>query len=503
MGLTRPDEPQAAGVVFPEVDGHRSTSAAGRAVLAAASRSVDPDLAAAIEGERDWRRGYLAHMRTLVAAELRNPDAAPQVPRAGLDALHTSFAFVRNGEEIALERVLADVPPEELHTARVDGRGERRGLAVPYRGAELAGDGLLRQLDRWVAAGTVEPSFAEAVRRVAADPERLDLSGRTVVVLGAGAEMGPLTALTGWGATLALADLPRPQLWSRILRTVRAGCGRALVPLRHPVAEDADDDTLAEAAGVDLVTGIPELARWIEGIDGPLVLGNYAYAHGAAHTRVAMAADALAAHLADRRADLALAGLLTPTDVYAVPEDVVEDARARLERTPPARRLVRGLTGGRAFAPNYEDTIATGAGKRFGIVDCLVTQQGPNYALAKRLQRWRLRLARDRGIPVSANVAPATGTRSVTENRLLAAAYAGAPRFDVEVFDPATSNMLMAALLVHDLTEAGTAGDPATPLVHPLELFCEAAAHGGMWRQPFAPRSVLPVAALVGFPRAR
>ncbi|WP_284284871.1 hypothetical protein [Arsenicicoccus piscis] len=49
------------------------------------------------------------------------------------------------------------------------------------------------------------------------------------------------------------------------------------------------------------------------------------------------------------------------------------------------------------------------------------------------------------------NVAPPTRTRSVTKNRALAAAYAGAHWFGIEVFEPATSNTLMAALLVHDL----------------------------------------------------
>jgi len=52
---------------------------------------------------------------------------------------------------------------------------------------------------------------------------------------------------------------------------------------------------------------------------------------------------------------------------------------------------------------------------------------------------------------VSFKIAPPTRTRSVVKNRALAAAYAGAHRFGVEVFDPGTANTLMAALLVHDL----------------------------------------------------
>ena len=125
-------------------------------------------------------------------------------------------------------------------------------------------------------------------------------------------------------------------------------------------------------------------------------------------------------------------------------------------------------------------------------------QQGPNYALAKRIQRWRALQARADGRLVSLNVAPATRTRSVLRNRALAAAYAGAHRFGVEVFDPSTSNTLMAALLVHDLRNPAAAANPATPLRHPLELFWQGANHGGLWRNAFEPRSVLGLAVALG-----
>ena len=92
------------------------------------------------------------------------------------------------------------------------------------------------------------------------------------------------------------------------------------------------------------------------------------------------------------------------------------------------------------------------------------------------------------------NVAPPTRTRSVTKNRALAAAYAGAHRFGVEVFEPATSNVLMAALLVHDLN---TGGGPRHD--HPWQDEAFAAVHGGLWRTPYAPRSALGLAALMGY----
>src|SRR6266511_4105086 len=155
---------------------------------------------------------------------------------------------------------------------------------------------------------------------------------------------------------------------------------------------------------------------------------------------------------------------------------------------PPAATM---LSGGRLLARNYPP------GADPGINDCLVPQQEPNYALAKRLQRWRATVARAAGTTVCLTVAPATRTRSVVRNRLLAAAFAGAHRFGIEVFEPATSNTLMAALLVHHLRTT----PPAQP--HPWLDEAYAAAHGGLWRQPYAPRSVLGIAVLLGMGAAR
>jgi len=226
------------------------------------------------------------------------------------------------------------------------------------------------------------------------------------------------------------------------------------------------------------------------------VLGNYVYADGAANVRVASAVDALALRLQAERRDVALGFLATPTDVFAVPADAVaQSARAYAARSPAAKlgsSPLRMLSGGRLLRPAYPP------GADPGVCDGLVPQQGPNYALAKRLQRWRAIIARDAGTTVSMNVAPPTRTRSVTKNRVLAAAYAGAHRFGVEVFEPAPTKTLMAALLVHDLHTGG--GGPE--LAHPWQDEARAAAHGGMWRIAYAPRSALGLAALLGYAAA-
>ena len=468
------------GVQLPEVDGQRSSSAFGRAVVADALRAADPEGAERVLATKDWRSGYLPHFRRLIEVGLPSYDAALKSARNGLASVHERMQYDGDGGEQRLLGALSGGSP--LQTVDVKGEGDRETeLSIPYRGERLRGDALQRQLDTWVAKGSIEPSCAQAVRLVVDNPDWLDLSDRQVVVLGAGAEMGPLQAMLRWGGNLVGIDLPRADLWSRVLGVARAGAGRLTVPVR-PGSGDIEKN-----AGVDLLTDLPDVAAWLGSLSGPLVLGNYVYADGVTNLRVSSAVDALTVHLLAQRDDVALSFLATPTDVFAVPPEVVEHAGSG---TAPGRVLrtlrvpLRAVSGGRLLVPNYPGDVP--------VCDSLVPQQGPNYALAKRLQRWRAAVARDEGVDVSLNVAPPTRTRSVVKNRLLATAYAGARRFGVEVFEPATSNVLMAALLVHDLRTT------TPPRTHPFYAEASAAAHGGLWRQPYSPRSVLGLAVLVG-----
>ncbi|MET1059554.1 MAG: hypothetical protein ABWX84_08150 [Nocardioides sp.] len=481
---------QQHGVVFPRsADGKRSTSALGRSVLADALRAADPAGARAAEQTTNWRSDYLAHLRRAVEAGLDARGSALSIATDGLASLHDRMRVAGDGDDIPLGDWTSST---RLATAEVRGTGEAEtGFSLPYRGIRLRGDALHQQLETWVGAGVMEPSAAEAVRAVMDNPDWLRADGFTVVVLGAGAEMGPLQALLHWGARVVAVDLPRPAIWERALETARTGAGTLLLPV-PPGSTGAD----ASVAGADLLSDVPAVGDWLAGIDGSLVLGNYVYADGATNVRVAVAVDALSTRLVADRTDTALAFLATPTDVFAVPADAVRQSTTNYEsrstRAKALGRPLRAASGGRLMRRNY----APGADP--GINDSLVPQQGPNYALAKRLQRWRATVAREAGTTVSLNVAPPTRTRSVVKNRALAAAYAGAHRFGVEVFEPATSNVLMAALLVHDLH---TGGGPAHELPWQDEAY--AAVHGGLWRAPYAPRSALGLAALLGYAAAR
>lgn len=467
----------------------RSSSAFGRSVVTAALDGVDPVGAAAAARETSWRSGYLPHFARLVEAGLVGPDEAVMIAAQGADAFTGGMRWVEHGQEMALGDVPVPATPAHETVVVVGSSPPVTRLELPFRGELLSGDRLAAQLAAWVDKGVVEPSVASSVEVVAANPEWLRLPGRTLVALGCGSEIGPASVFLRWGATVAGVDLPHPDIWQRVLAGAGGGAGTLFAPARP------GDAPLGERAGIDLLAEMPELAAWISALDGPLVLGNYLYADGGLNVRLAAASDAAASRVRERHPDLVLAYLATPTDVFAVPGEAVAasvaayDGRSRLSKIPG--RGLRTLSGGRLLRRAYLP------GADPGLCDALVPQQGPNYALSKRLHRWRAVVEAADGRPVSMNIAPPTRTRSVVKNRALAAAYGGAHRFGIEVFEPATTRVLMAALLVHDLY----AGLP--DVVHPWQAEAHQACHGGLWRAAFAPRSALGLAALLGLGASR
>lgn len=493
-GLRYPAAAAPEAPVANPAAGQGSTTATARAILCAALGVVDPSAAAAIRDEKHWHSRYPAHFVRLVDAGRGSATAAVAIARAGLAQARASMRFARDREEQpldALERVRRGSP---LGRVEWVGRGDQRPAAwgVPWRGAVLRDQALRDRLADWSARGIIEPSAADALCQCIEHPEWFDLSDRRIVLLGAGAEAGPLEWLARWRARIVGIDLPAPGPWRRIAGVITGGNARLIAPTRSSSAEAGD---AFEHAGIDLLTDLPELIDWLGEQEGPLDLASHAYADGEKHVRVSLAMDAIAERLCTTEPRTSLAYLATPTDAYGVPAGTVEFALARLSARGALARAAAGAmrraSGGRLFLPNV---AVTPNGGEFGIVDALVLQQGPNYALAKRLQQWRAIVAHAQGHRVSFNVAPSTTTASVVRHPALAAAFRGAASFGVEPFEPATTHALMAALWVHDLRAA-----PPGAAAHPYHLIAGNACHGGMWRIPYQPRTVLPLAAAKGF----
>lgn len=487
----------AVGLQWPlDAKGKRATGAPGQRIVAAALRGLNAGAAEAVVAERDWRHAYPAHWLALVQAQAAKPVSVVASARAGLAAAWSELCFLRGGKPLALADAMR-TPQQRLQTLHLRGSGDAAPApwTVPHQGRELGGDALAKQIDRWEHDGVCEAAHAAALRDCLAHPEWFDLSDQHLVLLGAGSEAGPLAWLAKWRANLVGIDLARAATWKRIAATVAAGNAT----LTAPVAPGQPLD--ASHAGADLLADTPEIAAWLASLGQPLSIANLAYLDGERHVRVSLAMDAISATLCAADARTQLAYMATPTDVFAVPEELARDVMRRYAERGVVKKLAqfgaRLSSGGRGFAPHIESLVDAGDFGHWGLVDALVVEQGPNYALAKRLQQWRALVARADGHRIAFNVAPSTTTASVVSNPLLAAGFRGAKAFGVEVFAPATTNALMAAMWVHQLrTEA-------RDFAHPLKLLVHTANHGGLWRLPYRPRSVLPMAALLGFVKRR
>ncbi len=345
---------QSTGVVFPTADtadGRRSTTALGRAVVADALRRADPVGSASAARETNWRQGYLPHFRRLIEAGLPGAEAAHSIARDGLASLHERMRWVGPSGEGPLATAFESSPtPLVSETIRGEGAPDRT-ISMPYAAERASGDTLRRVLAGWVDAGVVEPTCAEAVERVMANPDWLDLSDQTVVVLGAAAEMGPLRTLLRWGADVVAVDLPRKELWQKLIADTRRLAGSMTVPAR-PGGEPVEG-----RLGGDLIHDLGSVTQWVTEREGRLVLGNYVYADGETNVRVSTAVDALTQRVVDQRGhDVALAFLATPTDVFAVPGGAVArsvENYAQRHTSKVLRVPLRTLSGGRLLRRNY------------------------------------------------------------------------------------------------------------------------------------------------------
>ena len=118
------------------------------------------------------------------------------------------------------------------------------------------------------------------------------------------------------------------------------------------------------------------------------------------------------------------------------------------------------------------------------VLNGLIDQQGPNYALTKSSQQWRaMVLAYKGGHVVSANFGPPCRTDNMTSHSNIAAAIEGMQYIQPNVtFDPTVARTIMAALLFYDISVEPR---KANVQEHPMQFFLSGSVHGGAWRCPY------------------
>lgn len=102
------------GLVWPLVpnskkEGDRSTTWANKQALAAAIGAVDPALAQRVLTEPKWRQNYTKYIYKHVEACLQSKEAAVASSKAGLEWVHSSFEFVRDGKSMKLAEAMSSI----------------------------------------------------------------------------------------------------------------------------------------------------------------------------------------------------------------------------------------------------------------------------------------------------------------------------------------------------------------------------------------------------------
>lgn len=498
------EEPK--GVVWPKTKaGDRSSTSTNRALLAAAAAAGPNGEAASAKvlKEKKWRFTYNKHVLDHVSQCLESKDGCITMARAGLKAAQETFTFIRDGQaEMPMREAMEKLASDAFETAELKGDRplpSKRELSLNYGGVlgrpyyqfksqkanKVTGLDLRRQLDQWVEYGTMEADVADALKTLQLNQDKwLDLSDMYFVLLGAASAMGPLHFLLSLGANVIA--VARPNALKGLLKQAKNTPGKILFPVKKgsdwkALLAAGDFEGLGKVSGCDLMTQTPEIAAWVAGVapGKQLTVGNYTYLDGALHVQIAVACDCIMEKVCKARKDTAVAFLCTPTDAHVVTKEAAAAADEAHQKAPFWMKLLEALG---ALQRNKNMTVGD-----LQFQDAIVSDQGPNYILAKRLQHWRAVVARADGHVASSNVSPSTATSSVTSNASFAAAFGGIHIFrPMEVIYQELSLSLMGALLIHDVRNPASAASPSTALPHPLCLFQATSFHGGISRCPYS-----------------
>jgi len=506
--------PPPRGIVFPiNITGKgggnaRSSLPVNKEILASAVGAVNPTKAEKVRTAKGYRFTYVKHLTGLVEEQCKSSEACLKIAQAGLDKAYEIFEFVApDGSAVSLQKAMSLKTTEQFFTGFIKGEGAKEDavMEIPYNGKILKGESLKGQVKKWVDYGTIEPSAGEAIIGCVDNPNWCDLSDKYFVLLGAGSAMGPLHVLLALGANVIAVDLDRPNIWKRLIGLAKKSSGTMTFPLKQEQSTLKSDDELYANAGCNLFTHTPMIRDWLMSLypGKSFTVGSYAYLNGALHVQVSLAMDAITRDLSEKRPGTSLAYLCTPTDLHLVPKESWDASVANYKEY--GKRIlcmvVSILSSGRLLKENAKNPVS-GDGGDFYMINGISVAQGPNYIIAKRMQHWRAVIARSKGCIVSSNIAPATSTASVTQNRTFAWAYEGMPYFKpYEIFAPETSNAVMSAILLSDLNNPKSASNPQTSLNNPNQLFSFGSFHGGNWRCAYEVDSIGETSVLIYFMR--
>jgi len=463
------------------------STALGREVLTAAVSSSNPELAATLAKQPDWRKTYQGAFASVAREEFSTSFSMIDVATKGLEEFEKRIA-TESGE------LLIDVVRNAWRTNRdLVATVVIKGLEQ-FQVPRVLGEETLEQM---VAKHIAEAGIVSAIKNMDATTIKNDL----LIALAGGAEYSPSRMWLDWGGSVAIVARPRVDLWRELIARARKSAGTLYVPvlkskLNGIDAQTLSDEELAKVAGLDLVTDFAAIAGWLSALARSetrrLVLGNYAYAPGAEHIKVQAVQHCLGRVMTESlpKTRVVLTWLATPTDSHVVPAEFADDIKARFSSKS-------GFTKFRDFfygAKENKPVLFTNAnGLELAVIDPTSSVQGSSYALAKRVQRWMAYQQQVADRKVIYTVLPPAYTDSVLSHRILRASYHGAPHFGLFPYKTDIAVSLAACLLLSELNSPISIDKG-----NPTAIYSDLAVHAGLWRSIYKPKDLWRVATLRG-----
>ncbi len=415
---------------------------------------------------KGFRKVFAEVVPAFEAARVASKDRSAIARRIALEAASALVYRDEDGNDQKLADYLGGDPARPLPLSVQSGTStEPFSLEIPCDGEVFRGSALARLVDRLEAENGVTSGAARALRW--ASEADLDLQGRKIVLLGAGAELAPTPLLLAAGADVLWIDIADPEIDPATHRGT----------LRHV------------EGGADLLTQPKEILATIKDFAGDekISIGMFAYAAGKGREwRLEAAMNAIANALP--RGTVEAVGLyISPTSAASVQSSDAE-AGERRKSGAPVWQKVLSKTGalGPAFAERGGRSVSR----------AIVPIQGASYQaaqyIAKALAAEAFATSRRIG-KVSANVAGITNTRSMSLP-VFQAGFVGAKLFGIRIFDTDTTRWLAGLLLMHDWLNRDTASED------PQVLF-ERQIHGGVYTTGYQLIDVIKYAAIYGFAR--
>jgi hypothetical protein len=377
-----------------------------------------------------------------------------------------------------------------FETRRFEGTAGLRP-AVPFEGQVYRGREVIELAERLHAEHHMTTPALNAVRwvieRAEADDGAIRLAGKRFALLGAGAELAPTPLLLAAGARVLWVDVSEPDALD----------AQSL----------AGELCLAEQAR-NLLTQPREIAATIERFaDGePLTVGMFAYAAGASQEwRLGASMNGIVRSLPPALVE-ALALFVSPTTVANV---LPEDERICADKLA-AHPMWQSSLHAVGLLPTPGQLAIEGA----TVSRSIVTLQGLSYQAAQYVSKiasaetyavhgTRFDAHEPRPVTISANVAGITRTRSLS-HPLFEAAFVGAPKFGVRIFEPPTTRALSGLLVLHDLLNPQAPGAAAQTFDNErqkVQQLLSQQVHGGIYNLPYALEPAIRCSAVIGMAR--